>query len=386
VGLQKAALRKRLFCAINLTPTANKYFMAEGISHQQYALLFGQWPKCAKPGKRASNSGHKSSKKRKAGGRSQERANDTQSWKKGERNGSGWQTGDQWHNEQRRAARAELRKTAVPLPELVPGPCGKQLAEGESRRLTLWGNGYDLECWASFGDFTIPSKLGFQAAAIFRCGTFVVLTDITVTSITHDTLPGIKLQFGYAKCKFQRACKGNDPEYPCRDEGGADRAGISELIARYPYRARQSSYGVHDKFFSSEGDDDEDSENQPRPRQPQLQAVHTPSPSTPQSQVDSEQEPDPQVSATLSGNRVRGGGGGGDGQVAWTLEQWENRAKALKQQLSRMKQRGEGGGGGGGSGEGGGGGKGEGGEAEGECAEVRYEQTEQKTYIQLQAV
>jgi hypothetical protein len=37
VDLQKAALRsKGLFCAINLTPTANKYFTAEGISYQRF--------------------------------------------------------------------------------------------------------------------------------------------------------------------------------------------------------------------------------------------------------------------------------------------------------------------------------------------------------------
>ena len=180
MGLKAVACKKKVFAGVSLTPTTGKTSLIEGFSYQAYQFVFGKWPEAdvgsskrkrkQEPGSTGANDG--SGAKLSCAAKSR----DLQAWKARPKD---CDTGDEWKRKQRSAADRQIKRTVRPLPTLVKGPCGMSPVSGERRRLTLWDNGYDLESWLNLGDYSRTGKLGFMAGVIFKCGTFIVITDVT---------------------------------------------------------------------------------------------------------------------------------------------------------------------------------------------------------------
>jgi hypothetical protein len=172
------------------------------------------------------------------------------------------QSAESWKKQHEAAKRSELRKTVRPLPKQVAGPCGPAPEDGQCRRITIWDNRIELEQFYNFGDFTRIGRLGFQAGVIHKCGTFIVITDITARFKHHPLNPKLEFKYGYAKYNSERASKGTDPEFPW-DKPPTNRVQLASLISRYPHRARAAEYMVDDKFFTTDDDADGDDDTNP---------------------------------------------------------------------------------------------------------------------------
>jgi hypothetical protein len=170
------------------------------------------------------------------------------------------QSAESWKKQHEAAKRSELRKTVRPLPKQVAGPCGPAPEDGQCRRITIWDNRIELEQFYNFRDFTRIGRLGFQAGVIHKCGTFIVITDITTRFNHHPQNPKLELKYGYAKYNCERACKGTDPEFPW-DNPPANRVQLASLISRYPHRARAAEYMIDPKFFTTDDDADDDDDD-----------------------------------------------------------------------------------------------------------------------------
>ena len=269
MSLRKIATRKRLFDKVRLTPTADQITIVEGFSFQAYQFNFSDWPVVSDAKRKAVKQkprGNASADSRKSKRRAQLQAN-TQDIRRasGKNRPADWQSGESWKRQQQKAKQDELRQTVRPLPKQAAGPCGPAPEDGECRRLTIWDNSQELEDFCEFGDFSRQGRLGFLAGVIFKCGTFVVITDVTARWKHDPRNPKLELKYGYAKYNSERACKGTDPEFPW-DDPPTNRAELSALISRYPHRARAASYDIHHKFFTSE--DDAESSSNPAPTTP----------------------------------------------------------------------------------------------------------------------
>jgi hypothetical protein len=284
--LKAVGCRKKVFAGLTLTPTTGKKSVIEAFSYQAYQFNFGAWPEVPNASakrKRETKQGTAGANSSGSGAMptSAEKSKDLQAWRG--RPKRDYDTADEWHHKQHSATKAKLKKTVRPLPKQVKGPCGLCPESGEQRRLTLWDNSYELETWCNLGDFSRTGRLGFMAGAIFKCGTFIVVTDITARYVHDPEYPRLELKYGWAKYNFERATKGTDPEFPW-DGSEANRPQLCSLVTRYPHRARAASYDVHDKYFTT-SDDGSDSDNRPAD-----------APSTPSRNTDDDQRPAPPTS------------------------------------------------------------------------------------------
>ena len=266
MALKKMAIRKRIFDKVRLTPTSDQITVIEGFAYQPFQFHFRSWPEVSNGTKRTTTPkprGDGSADGGKRRRKSQLTANTADIRRaSGKGRVADWQSAESWKKQHEAARRSELRKTVRPLPTFVAGPCGPAPEDGQSRRITIWDNRLELEQFCNFGDFTRVGRLGFQAGVIHKCGTFIVITDITARFKHHPLNPKLELKYGYAKYNCERASKGTDPEFPW-DNPPTNRVQLASLISRYPHRARAAEYMVDDKFFTTDDDADGDDDTNP---------------------------------------------------------------------------------------------------------------------------